>query len=306
MSFSAASFSLKKTLLTLAVFFAGITITTAEPLRYSGSDFLSKGPEDALNAAIEKQFGEKPVSKLRGSIAGEKELRNGEADFAILFLPTGGKNLPEVQKNEWRVIPLGYQVAYVAVAAANPLSEISFKQLSSVFGALDANPAKSWADVGASGFNSSLIPCIGDPARTNAVSFFQHRVLPKSSLVNSAREFLTDAAAFKEIVNNPGAIAIVGSPAPADAPVKMLAVSSAQENEQSAAYAPIFTNIYNRDYPLSIPLYVVYPAKNRLTLKPVLTYLYSQEMADSLEEVGFLPLDPNLRKQFQKGIDNIK
>lgn len=306
MKFSAASFILKKTLLTSALLLSGVALGFAAPLRYSGSDFLADAPEKALNAAIEKHLGEKPISKLRGSISGEKELRNGEADFALLFLPSGGKNLPEVKQNEWRVIPLGYQVAYVAVAAANPLTEISFKQLSSVFGALDANPAKNWDDVGADGFNSALIPCVGDPSRTNAVSFFQHLVLPKSSLGNSVRSFLTDADAFKEIVNNPGAIAIVGSPLPPEAPLKLLSVSSAQDNTPSAAYSPIFTNIYNRDYPLSIPLYIVYPVKNRLLLKPILSYLYSQEMAEKLSESGFLPLDYNLRKQFQKGIDNIK
>jgi len=34
--------------------------------------------------------------------------------------------------------------------------------------------------------------------------------------------------------------------------------------------------------------------------------LYSQEMADQLANAGFLPLEPKLREQFQKGIDNIK
>ncbi|MBR6797183.1 MAG: substrate-binding domain-containing protein [Opitutales bacterium] len=307
MSFSTASFILKRTCLAAALLTAGTLATLAEtPVRYSGSDFLSGEPEKALNAHIEKNYGEAPTSKLRGSIAGEKELRGGKADFALLMLPAAGKNIPEVKAGEWRVFPLGYQVAYVAAASANPLNEITFEQLASIFGNFSKTEAKSWEELGAAGFSPSITPCSGDLSKTNAVTFFQRKVLPNFAFRPSVRNLASDENAFKEIINNPGAIAIVGKQMPAGVPIKLLAVADNHENENATAYAPIFTNIYNGDYPLTIPVYVVYPTKNRLMLKSVLSYLYSQEMADQLADAGFLPLEPKLREQFQKGIDNIK
>lgn len=307
MNFSAASFILKKTCLAASLLAAGtFALFAGTQLRYSGSDFLTGDPEKALNAHIEKNCGEAPSSKLRGSIAGEKELRSGKADFALLMLPAAGKNIPEVKAGEWRVFPIAYQVAYVAVASANPLSEITFEQLASVFGNFAQTTAKTWEELGAADFSPALAPCVGDLSQTNAVTFFQRKVLPNFALRSAVRHLNTDENAFKEIINNPGTIAIVGKRMPAGVPVKLLSVADNHENANATAYAPIFTNIYNNDYPLTIPLYVVYPVKNRQMLKSVLSFLYSQEMANKLSAAGFLPLESKLREQFQKGIDNIK
>ena len=306
MSFSAASFFSRKKIALTLLLLAGTLVAAAAPLRYSGSDFFAGEPEKALNAEIAEATGAQPESRLRGSISGEKELRLGEADFALLILPGSGKTHPLVKKGEWRVIPLAYQVAYVAVASANPADEISFEALASVFGSFSKKSAEKWEDIGVSGFSSALLPYVGDVSRTDAVTFFQRKVLPKYTLRPNVRSAVSDDLAFKEIVNNPGAIAIVGSPVPAGLPVKTLAVADTHGNANATPYSPSFTNIYNGDYPLTIPFCVVYPAKNRLTLKPVLSFLYSDVMAKRLAEAGFLPLEAKVRKQFQKGIDNIK
>lgn len=302
----AASFVFKRIVPALILSVAGTLILRATPIRYSGSDFLAGEPEKALNAAIENASGEPAQSKLRGSISGEKELRTDKADFALLMLPAGGKNIEEVKNGTWRVFPIGYQISYVAVASANPLNEITFEQLASVFGNFAQRNAKSWEELGAEGFSPTLNPCVGDLSQTNAVSFFQRKVLPNFALRPVVRNLISDENAFKEIVNNPGTVAIVGKRMPPGVPIKMLAVADNHQNANATAYSPIFTNVYNNDYPLSIPLYIVYPAKNRQLLKPVLAYLYSQEMADKLSEAGFLPLEAKLRDQFQKGIDNIR
>lgn len=306
MNFSAASFISKKTLLAVSLLLAGTFALSATPIRYSGSDFLVGETEKALNSAIEKATGEAPESKLRGSISAEKELRVDKADFALLMLPGGGKNIEEVKNGTWRVFPIAYQVAYVAVASANPLNEITFEQLASIFGNFAKKTAKNWEELGATEFSPALTPCTGDLSRTNAVTYFQRKVLPNFALRSAVRGLASDENAFKEIINNPGTIAIVGKQMPAGVPIKLLAVADNHENPNATAYSPIFTNVYNNDYPLAIPLYIVYPVKNRQMLKPVLSYLYSQEMADKLAAAGFLPLEPKLREQFQKGIDNIK
>lgn len=306
MNFSAASFVFGKTLAIATAIFAGTLVAVSAPLRYSGSDFLTGAPEKTLNAKIAEITGEEPVSRLRGSISGEKELRLGEADFALLIMPGSGKNHPLVKNGEWRVVPLAYQVAYVVVASANPADSISFDALASVFGSFAKKSAEKWEDIGVPGYSSALLPYVGDVSRTDAVTFFQNRVLPKYNLRSNVRTMATDDLVFKEIVNNPGAIAIVGSPVPAGIPVKTLAVANTHANANATPYSPSFSNIYNGDYPLTIPLFAVYPAKKRVELKPVLSFLYSDAMAERLSEAGFLPLEAKVREQFQKGIDNIR
>lgn len=311
----AASFSLLKKILVALAVFAGTLPLFSEPIRYSGSDFLAGDPEKALNAAIQTATAEAPVSRLEGTLSGEKELRAGMADLAVLILPNRGKELPEVQSGKWKVFPLGYQVAYVAVASANPTTSISFSTLASIFGNYAKKQASSWEEAGVSGFGSALTACVGDQSKTDAVSFFQHEVLPNFALKPTVRTFVDDEDVFREILNSPGVIAIVGSPAPSGAPVKMLAVANDESlpgnganpsGRSATAYPPTFANIYNGDYPLTIPLCVVYPAEKSLPLKPALSFLYSQKMAELLAEAGFLPLENRLREQFQKGIDNIK
>lgn len=302
---------LKKTLVAVALFSFGAQALFADEIHYVGSDFLKGAPADSLNAAIEKKFGQAPDARLRGSTSGEKELRAGTADFALLMLPAGGKNLPEVKSGEWRVFPLAYQVAYVVVAASNPAEKFTFRQLSSIFGNYSDRQAASWEEAGVADFSASLAACVGGRTQTNAVSFFQRKVLPNFALRPFVRTMISDAAAFKECVNAPGTIAIVGTPVPVGMPLKAVAVAddgSSSGNFQTNAtpYSPSFVNIYNGDYPLTIPLYVVYPARNRFLLKPVLSHLYSQEMADKLTEAGFLPLSFDMRATFQKGIDNIR
>lgn len=315
MNRSAASFSLLKKIFVGLSVFAGTLTLFSEPIRYSGSDFLAGEPEKALNEAIQAATAEAPASKLEGTIAGEKELRAGTTDFALLILPKQGKELPEVQSGKWKVFPLGYQVAYVAVASANPTGTISFSQLASIFGNYAKRQASSWEEAGISGFGSALTACVGNQSKTDAVSFFQRKVLPNFALKPSVRTFVDDADVFREIMNAPGTIAIVGSTAPSGAPVKMLSVANDEDTlgtganvsgRSATAYPPTFANIYNGDYPLTIPLCVVYPTGKNLTLKPALSFLYSQKMAEMLADAGFLPLENRLREQFQKGIDNIK
>lgn len=306
MNFSSASFSFRKFGAFAALLFAGAAAVPAEPLRYAGSDFLAGAPEKAFAAGLEKIAGEKPEAELRGSIAGEAALRAGKADFAALMLPGNGENVPEIRDGTWKAVPLAYQVAYVVVAAANPANEITFDQLASVFGNFAQKTAEKWEDLGVEGFSSALQPCVGDSSRTNVVSYFQRKALPRYALRASVRELVSDDAVYKEIVNNLGTIAVVGSAVPAGIPVKALAVADTRDDANATPYSPSFANVYNRDYPLAVPLCIVYPAKNRLQLKAALSFLYSQEMADALAGAGFLPLERRVREQFQKGIDNIK
>lgn len=297
----------KKIFLAAALALAGTLSVFAKTISYSGSDFLRGDPEKSLNAAIEKTFGEQAQSTLRGSVAGEAELRAGKADFAMLIVLGKIENVPEVRDKTWRAFPLAYQVSYIAVSAANPAEAVTFEQLAAIFGKFSKKNATSWTEAGLPEFSSAMRPCIGDIAKTDAVTFFQDRALPNFALKNSVRGLQTDAAVFKEIVNDPGVIAVVGSPVPAGVPAKMLAVANDRGKPGNATpYPPTFTNIYNADYPLTIPLYVVYPAAKRELLKPVLRHLYSDEMAEKLTAAGFVALDANLRNVFQKGIDNIK
>lgn len=304
----------KKFCVALAVL-AGTLTLFSEPIRYCGSDFLSGDTETVLNANIESETGTAPESSLLGSISGIESLREGKADFALLILTERGRELPEVRDGKWKAFPLGFQAAYVAVASSNPANSIKFSQLASIFGNYAKNQISSWEEAGVPGFGSAMTPCVGSQSATDAVSFFQKKVIPNFALRPTVHTYVNDEAVYREFLNSPGMIAIVGSPVPAGVPVKFLAVADDEDmmgtganarGRTATAYSPSFDNIYNADYPLTIPLCVVYPAEKRAAIKPALAFLYSQQMGELLSAAGFVPLDRHRREQFQKGIDNIK
>lgn len=313
MKLSVATLFSKKNLVAVALALAGTPLLFSDPIRYSGSDFLNGAPAEIIDAAVEKASGEKPVGRLRGSTVAEKELRTGAADVALILSPGQCKGFPEVKSGLWRVFPLAYQVAYVVVASANPAEKFTFRQLSSIFGNYSDRHAANWTEAGVNGFAAPLAACVGDRSRTCSVSFFQRKVLQNYALRPFVRTMVSDELAFRECVNKPGTIAIVSTPIPVGMPLKAVAVaddgstsSSGAPNRGITPYSPSFSNIYNGDYPLSIPLCVVYPTEKRAELRPLLSSLYSKEMSEKLAAAGFLPLSEDLRAAYQKGIDNIR
>lgn len=279
-----------------------------ETLRYAGSDFLAGQTETALKEELAKIDPKKTLSgELHGSKIALEKLREGKVDFALLMVQDPN-SIPELKNKTWRANALAYQVVYVVVPRANPTEELSLFQLRGIFSNFSEMPLKTWDEITpkipGSPKIQGIISAPNDSASTVA---FQSLVFPRATYSSEVRKTADDDGAIRALMNTAGGIALVSAPPKSQPSLKMLAVSSAnKKGETQTAYQPILSNIYNRDYPLTMQFFIVYPQKNREKLIPVIKTILSDAFAKSLEKATFTPIPKNIREMLKKNIDENK
>ena len=111
---------------TLLSLFAS-TIFADNKITLAGSDLLKPVVADAVQS-IAKKNGAIVEVDMEGTYSAYDKLAKGTADIAIIALPRTHK-LPEGLV----ALPFAYQAAVVVVNSANPIEEISTKQLSDIW-----------------------------------------------------------------------------------------------------------------------------------------------------------------------------
>ncbi len=284
-----------------AIFSAGVALAQFAPsasgLNLAGSDLLAAGPEKCLAGLNDKINGGLKIT-FDGSLTGEKKLREGRADAALLMLPDV-KAVAEIAKGEWEAVPLAFQVAVIAVSTQNKIAQIDCTMLAGIFGAAQAVDIRRWSDVPGSGMDTPIF-CVATPRDYGmAVTLFRNRVLNNKEFKASVTFSPSEQLAAENALSTINSIAIVAAP-PANDGVKTLAVARARGEN---AYKPTPSNLFNGDYPLQIPLYLVFPKKNRAAVAPLAKTVFGEAMAEALEKSGFLPVPKNLRTNFAQKLD---
>ncbi|MDR2983080.1 MAG: substrate-binding domain-containing protein [Puniceicoccales bacterium] len=263
----------------------------------AGSDLLQGEPAKVLAPLNDSVPGGVKLI-LDGSLMGEKHLRSGAADGALLILPDKNK-IAEIQKGEWEAIPVGYQAIVVAVNKLNKLDQIDIPTLAGIYGKLQSADIQHWSAVKGSGVDMPIYPASTRYDLGVISPLFRNRVL-RDGEYKSTVTFLTgDGAAADYAISNTNAIVILSVP-PSEDRVKLLAVKGpGQEN----AYQPTASNLYNGDYPLGIPMYFVFPKNKQATIRPLAGAIFGDAMAEALKKAGFISVPKNLRTSFVQKLD---
>lgn len=297
--------------ITLIAAFAGTLFAGtlhAETLKYAGSDFLVGTAETVLKKELEKSDAK---IELEGELLGSKvaldQLRRGEIDFAMVMVADTDA-IPEFKDKTWRANAIGYQVSYLVVPQSNPVEELSLFQLRGIFANFSESPLESWNEVSDKVTGTPKIQTILSTANDNAGGVtFQSLVFPRAGFNKNIRKIKTDDDAIRAVLNTNNAIALTASPPLGQPSLKTLAISPAnKKGEKGTAYSPVPANIYNRDYPLSVQFLLVYPAKKREKLVPVLQTVLSEPFAKALEKAALMPIPKNIREMLKKNIDESK
>lgn len=280
---------------------------TKTALKYAGSDFLAGTVEKSLREQIKaSDAGKTPQGNFFGSNDAIEKLRKNEIDFALIMTP-GLNTIPEIQKGTLRAITIGYQISYVVVPKSNPITEISFAELENIYSEFAKKPTAVWSELeGARQIPFTVHAVLGSSNSSNAITFFQAKVFPKADFRKSVRHAKTDDDAIREVREFNNAIAIIGKPIVKDAHLKTIAVSATRDAERIfPAYSPEPANIYNDDYPLSLPIYLIYAPTNRKKIVPVFKTIFSDTFAESITQAGFASIPQNIRENYKKNIDKI-
>ncbi|MEX0326470.1 MAG: PstS family phosphate ABC transporter substrate-binding protein [Puniceicoccaceae bacterium] len=253
----------------------------------TGSDLL--GP--AIQAALQEQLNAAGLDAelaFGGSLLAMQELQEGTADAAILAVP-GSDSSPG-----GRTFPFGFQIVALAVHTTNPVTELTYGQLTSIFeqdGVLnnwsDLTAALEWRDR-----KISLWAVRSKSAIT--LEIFNAVVLQGSPLKDSVRYTVNDTEELQAlIIENPSALVAVPA-IPLTPSIRFLGVKG---DESGQAYTPSEDNVLFGDYPLRLPFYLtVQDSLSEEDLGKLVRAIYSPEVTAALRSVNYMPV-PETERQ---------
>lgn len=259
-------------------------------LRVAGSDLLGTAwseafSAEAVTANLVLEF------ELKGSLPGREALFAGRADAALLA------HAPELEGLDnaadefagYRRITIAWVAAVVVVPVANPLNQLTYEQLAGVFGSSAAQAARRWGDLGLTGewATRPVSPLAIAPAAGLTYDFFVHTVLLERAMLPELLTLATVPEVLARVAQDPGAIALLPAvPATAKSVRPLLVTAVAGE----IAFGPSTENIATGDYPLRLPIELVFRRGNETTVAPLLRFLASPAAVAALEQANLVPL----------------
>jgi phosphate transport system substrate-binding protein len=274
-----------------AVLALAISVRAAAPVRVVGSDLLGVEFSKALHAFAARA--DLPLLlAFDGSRPGLDELKAGRADVGLLVFAPG----EEVATVAFERRPIAYHRVVVLVPSALPLERLTLDQLERIFGEGGAGSFKTWGELGVSGdwAASAIMPCAPAVGTGLAPEFFRHLVLRDAAFKPGLTRFERPTELAEAFAGESRAIAIVPAQPAGLAGVRLLAVAA---RGGGPAFLPTLENIHTGDYPLRLPLTLVYRREASKALAPLLHFLFGDEAARLFEAAALAPLPAAIRRQ---------
>jgi len=278
------------TILSLAIL-ANISSYAQGEIKLSGSDIIAPVIKESLEKLANRE-GLKVNFQMNGTYSAMKEFSDGKCDIAVIALPKGRK-LPD----NLMAIPLAYQVAYVIVNSINPLEEISVKILKGIFSA-DANPRiETWEQINVKNIGMrNIMPAVSNNVNNVSLELFKYEAMDGTNIASWVENLPTYQDLINTIKSNNSSIAVI-SKAPNSKGMKILAISKPSKDGTEYAFRPDINSIFNGDYPMSMPFYIVFDKKNISKIKPLAKLLLENSIAEAIDKSDFLSAPENSRKK---------
>lgn len=250
----------------------------ASALRVAGSDLPGEAFEAALAMFAKRENVELTV-EFAGSRSGLDDLKNGRADLALVaFAPD--ETPPDAAVYVMK--PLAYRIAVVAVPEHIGMTQVSFNALDGFFGASGPAGFAIWKDAGVVGSVAPLgvsTHILEGDGGGLSVDLFARTALRVPKLKSSVLRYDRFEALRTQVAAPEGGLAVLPYVPPPGSGLRALLVAKA---EGEPAFGPTRDNIHAGDYPLRLPVYLVYRAESVAKLGMLLEFLSSEEAALSL------------------------
>jgi phosphate transport system substrate-binding protein len=248
------------------------------PLRVVGSDLLGPDFEGALKTFSTRES--LPVTtSLAGSRIGLEELKTGKADVALVAFAPG----EEMPKAPYLAQPLAYCIAVIAVPEHIAATQIFFNQLDGFFGAEGPAGFAFWRDVGVVGSSAQLAVTThvlaGGPNDELSADLFAHVALRVPRLKSSVSRYQDIATLRARLSAEEGGLAVLPYVPAFGSGLRALLVA---KGEGEPAFGPTPENVHSGDYPLRLPVYVVYRGEDAARLRGLRLFFWSHETAGHL------------------------
>ncbi len=268
----------------------------AEEVRLAVSDLLADyilAPLKVYGTENDTTF----VVDSIGSLPALDRLRSDEIDLAIVAVPEGD----ELPRDEFNIYPFAYDVAVIVVNDSNPIDEISVARLGGIFGSNEELNLNTWGELGLSGWGSRNIKALaGTNDKSIALELFKHSIFKGGGLKPNV-SVVKDTEIEDLIGSDVASIAIL-SRMPENSNIKVLMVSSGGDT-YAPAFGPTDDNVHYGDYPIRLPFYILYNARDDVKLRSTIRELLNDEVATSLRANDFIALPDTLRRKFLIDLD---
>jgi phosphate transport system substrate-binding protein len=264
---------------TASAFAANITVKGSDTMVILGQKWAETYMKGHTGAAVQVTGG--------GSGTGIAALLNGGTDICNASRPMKPSESADFLK-KFKARPHEYKMCFdglsVYVNKANPVAQLSFKQLEGIFTGRITN----WKQVGGSDVPISLY---GRENSSGTYEFFKEHVLNKKDFAPATQTMPGTAAVIQAVAKDANAIGY-GGIAYGEG-VKHIKVSKADGAE---AIAPSEETVLSGKYPISRYLFCyVNPSKDAGAVADYINWCLSDAGQAVVKDVGYFPLPKNMR-----------
>jgi phosphate transport system substrate-binding protein len=229
-----------------------------------------------------------------GSGVGIAALVKGAVDIANASRDIKPSEVELATKNTGKQ-PKGFTVGFDALAVYvhkdNPLSEITFEQLSEVYA--EGGKATRWSEIGVTipGAKDDTIVRVSRQSSSGTYEFFREHALGNKDFRLGSRDLNGSKEVVELVGSTPTAIGYSGM-GYATAAVKMLKVATAKG---APAVEPTVAAVHDKSYPLARSLHLYTLGEPQGAVKAYIDWILSEAGQKIVEDSGYVPVPKEQR-----------
>jgi len=226
---------------------------------------------------------------LAALIKGAVDIANASRDIKPSESELATKNTGKTPKE----FTVGFDALAVYVHKDNPLSEVTFEQLTDIFA--EGGKTTRWSELGVKipGVTDDTIVRVSRQSSSGTYEFFREHALGNKDFRLGSRDLNGSKEVVELVGSTPTAIGYSGMGYATPA-IKMLKVAKAKGE---AAVAPTVAGVHDRSYPLARSLHVYTLGEPEGPVKAYVDWILSDAGQKVVEDSGYVPLPPEQRRK---------
>jgi phosphate transport system substrate-binding protein len=252
----------------------------AQTLKVKGSDTMLPMMQLEVESFIKKYKGDINITG-GGSGVGITSLMDGSADIAMASrdLKIAEKLKFDEKRADLKVIQIANDALSIIVNPSNRIQNLTREQLEYIF----TGKITNWKEVG--GDDMKIIVFTRETS-SGTYEFMKEHVMSKKEFVKTALSASATAQIVYSVSENRAAIGYVGL-AYVENIVKAVSISY---DGGKKYIAPTFNNAFNKIYPITRPLYLIYASANTKRVQPFTDFVLSIYGQKLVTHKGYIPL----------------
>lgn len=251
----------------------------AQKIKIKGSDTMLPLTQQLAEEFMKRNIDASVSTSGGGSLHGISALVAGTTDIAQSARELSAeekKHLKEAGINFTETI-IAYDALAVIIHPSNKVSKLTIKQLEDIFDGIITN----WKEVGGA---DKKIVLYSRGTSSGTYDFFREHVLSNKPFAQTAILLPATGAIAQSVSQTEGGIGYVGL-AYLDKTVKAVQISG--DNGKTYA-APSAETVKDKTYPISRPLYYIYPDNLKETISPFIEYVTSYSGQNIVMKSGYV------------------